>query len=499
MLKANLLANFIGQAWTALMGVLFVPIYIKYIGIEAYGLVGAFAILTASLTILDLGISPTVSRELARAPVDKGHAAFARDLLRTAEIISATVSLGLFLTVTIISTQLQGVWINTNQLNEATVDQALLAAGVVLSLRLPEGVYRGILIGIQRQVSLNVVSCIFATIRGLGALAVLKWISPTVEAFLAWQAITSAMTLITLGVLAYATLPDSKSGGRFSRKIIYDVRAFASGMIKMSVLTFIVTQADKLLLTAILPLEAYGYYAVAVLISSSLHTLMNPIVQAWYPRACQLHASGASAALVHAYHCGAQMVSAVIGTIAAVVIIFSTELIMLWSRDPLLTANSAPLVALLTAGVLLNCFMWIPHQLQLAFGWTSLANKMNILAIAVTLPALYVFVPIYGVAAAGWTALFVNAAYLLLGSRGMFKKILSDRQWYWYWHDLVVPTGVAVTVVAAAKLLAPAPSNIVETAITLSCTTTFALICAVIATPDLRRLIVEHASRWRIA
>ena len=45
MLKRNLIANYLGQGWTALMGLAFIPLYIKYLGIEAYGLIGIFALL----------------------------------------------------------------------------------------------------------------------------------------------------------------------------------------------------------------------------------------------------------------------------------------------------------------------------------------------------------------------------------------------------------------------------------------------------------------------
>ena len=47
MLKRNLIANYNGQGWTALMGLAFVPLYSKYLGIESYGLIGLFAVLTA--------------------------------------------------------------------------------------------------------------------------------------------------------------------------------------------------------------------------------------------------------------------------------------------------------------------------------------------------------------------------------------------------------------------------------------------------------------------
>ena len=47
------------------MSLAFVPLYVRYLGIEAYGLIGIFAMLQTYIALLDAGITPTLSRELA--------------------------------------------------------------------------------------------------------------------------------------------------------------------------------------------------------------------------------------------------------------------------------------------------------------------------------------------------------------------------------------------------------------------------------------------------
>ena len=48
------------------MGLIFVPVYIKYLGIESYGLIGFFASMQAWFALLDMGMTPTLGREIAR-------------------------------------------------------------------------------------------------------------------------------------------------------------------------------------------------------------------------------------------------------------------------------------------------------------------------------------------------------------------------------------------------------------------------------------------------
>ena len=60
--QTNVVANYLGQGWAALMGLAFVPLYVKILGAETYGLIGVFAVLQSCVTLLDLGLTPTLNR-----------------------------------------------------------------------------------------------------------------------------------------------------------------------------------------------------------------------------------------------------------------------------------------------------------------------------------------------------------------------------------------------------------------------------------------------------
>ena len=55
---------------TALMSFAFVPLYIRFMGMEGYGLIGVFTTMLAIFALLDLGLGLTVNRELARLSAD---------------------------------------------------------------------------------------------------------------------------------------------------------------------------------------------------------------------------------------------------------------------------------------------------------------------------------------------------------------------------------------------------------------------------------------------
>jgi hypothetical protein len=49
-LKRNIFANYASQIYVALIGIVIVPLYVRYMGAEAYGLVGFNAMLQALFT-----------------------------------------------------------------------------------------------------------------------------------------------------------------------------------------------------------------------------------------------------------------------------------------------------------------------------------------------------------------------------------------------------------------------------------------------------------------
>src|SRR5687768_9992984 len=93
MLKRNIAANLVGQIWVAAVAVVFVPVYIRLLGIEAYGLIGFFATLQVWLTLLDSGLTPMIARETARLKAGHLDPTAYRDLLRSVEAVLAGVGL----------------------------------------------------------------------------------------------------------------------------------------------------------------------------------------------------------------------------------------------------------------------------------------------------------------------------------------------------------------------------------------------------------------------
>src|SRR5688500_4977348 len=123
-LRTNVAANFVGSAWVGLMAILFIPLYVKFIGIEAYGLIGFFLALQGTLGLFDLGLSATLNREFARLAGISGQTGRMRNLLRTIEIVYWSIGVLSGLVVILLSRVVAEHWVQPERLSTEVVQRA---------------------------------------------------------------------------------------------------------------------------------------------------------------------------------------------------------------------------------------------------------------------------------------------------------------------------------------------------------------------------------------
>lgn len=438
-LKKNVLANYLGQGWTALMGIAFVPLYIKYLGMESYGLIGVFAMLQAWLTLLDMGMTPTLNREMARFTAGAHTAQSIRDLLRSLEVLGFLAAFIIAVLVWSASGWLGNNWLHAEKLPVEEVVRAIAIMGLLMALRFVESIYRGAILGLQKQVWINVTNASLATIRGIGAVAVLAWVSPSIQAFFLWQIVVSITTVAIVAMAVHRFLPRAEQPSSFSWPAIRGVWKFAGGMLATTLLVLLLTQVDKVLLSRLLSLESFGYYMLAATVAGVLYQLIAPVTQAFYPRFTELVTKEDTAALIASYHRSAQIISVVVIPAALMLVFFGEDILRLWTGNETLANQAAPLLALLALGTMINALMNIPYFLTLAYNWPSFAVRVNIVVVLVLVPAILWATPRYGAVGAAGVWVVLNASYLIFAVHFIHRRLLPKEKWRWYTGSVIFP------------------------------------------------------------
>lgn len=468
---------------------------------EAYGLIGVFTILQSWLTMLDLGMTPTLNREMARYKAGAISVESVLDLLRSMEWICIGIAMFIIGSIWFSSPLLAGSWLKLEKLPIDTVIQAIIVMGFVVAIRMWEEIYRGAIRGMQQQVWLNSAQAMLATLRWGGVLAVLAWISPSVQAFFVWQGLVSVMSVIIYAHKTYQWLPHSTRSGQFSLFIIKGVGKFAGGMATITLLALLLTQVDKLLLSGMLTLDKFGYYALASVVAGGLAQLIIPINAAIYPKFTELVTRHDDVTLIKTYHDSCQLMSAVIIPPALILATFAKPILLLWTGNHVLSTSVAPILSLLVLGTLFNGFMNVPYMLQLAHGWTSFAVRVNVVAVAIIIPAVLWAVPKYGAIGAAWVWVILNTGYVLIGVHFMYRRLLPEQKWRWYWESITRPlsTGSIVAICLAYVLPIPIPFNRMHACLMIIVASILVAMSVILALPTLRRKIIDLVMKIKLS
>src|SRR5690242_8469307 len=121
--KRNVAANVIGGVWNIALNLVVVPVQIRILGAEAYGLVSFMATLQTILSVLDLGLTVTIIRDVAADQSPRRQDS--RELVQTALTLYAIVGLvfGIILA-------LGADWFARNWLNRESLSPEYAAAAL---------------------------------------------------------------------------------------------------------------------------------------------------------------------------------------------------------------------------------------------------------------------------------------------------------------------------------------------------------------------------------
>lgn len=489
-LRGNIIANALGRGWAGLISLLFLPLYLRYLGVESYGLVGLQTSLVALFSVLDFGLSTTINRAFAASSATPAANAEMRPILTTLEVLYWAVALLLGGAIVVASGLIATHWIRPEQLSLETVRIAVALMGLTIACQWPSALYAGGLMGMEQQVVLNAAQAVMALIRALGALAVLALVSPTIEAFFIWQAAVSLSQTLLTAVLLRWRMPVSAGRNEFSFRLLKRLAPFAAGMTGLTAAWALFAQIDKIVLSRMLSLEAFGYYTVAATAAGALFHLVGPVQSAVFPRFAQLSDAGKWTSLTRIYHASSQTMAVAVLPVAAIVAVFAYEVLELWTGNTRVAQNGHLVLTLLIAGNALSAMLNVPYSLQVAAGRVSLVMMLNLLAALLMAPLTVLLCIRYGAPGGAGAWLVVNVVYVLLGTFFMHRRILRGELLRWYRSDFIPPAFASLAVAFLAAILMPSGLGKLAELAWMAGALACALVAALLVTSDLRTRIL---------
>ncbi len=454
-MKKIITINFISQLWIAVSGLIFIPYYISILGVEAYGVISYFTMFIIWVNIFEFGITPTLNREMASYSAGGYSCHSICELLYSMEIVCLILATGIGISFFYISNYMLDGLVKTVQISTLEISASLTSISLVIALRFFENIYRGSLLGLEKQISYSLINATMSTVRHGGALLVISEISSTIELFFIWQALVSIISVFILKMILHRAMPKTNVNINFSFDSIKKVLKFTKGIAVYGILDLLFSQIDRLFLSNNLTMEQFGNYTIALTIAGSIVMIAIPITQLVYTRMIGFVVSGDIKELYKLYFRASQVITLIISPAVLINHFYAKEIIFIWTGNIDIANNVAPILSILVLSTFFSVLIQIPLHIQFAFGKLKILIINILIVMILIIPIFKLINPIYETKGIIWVLILFNLTLLFLNIIYVQKKIFVMEIKSFLINCLFVPFGLIFFIFSIADFFKP--------------------------------------------
>jgi len=458
-IRAALISGLASRFYIAVLNFLSVPILLRWLGIEAMGLIGLIATIQALFSVVEAALASVITHNTARLPDGGSGRTSSLTVLRGAEKgywMSTPIILVLSFVVAAIF--LQG-WANDTALGlrEATAAVALLALSA--SLLWPTSYYGAVLYGVGRQGTVGLVTSIVWSARiGVG-LPLLLLFGKQPSVYFAWQAVTTLAGAVALRWVVARVIPDWPTVVGNVRTTVRDIGRSVISVSAVTAAALVFNQMDKLIVGRLFSLETFGYYSLAWQLAGAVYLIYTPVYSAFLPAISRAHASGDGASLARLMTDAMVVMGMLVLPLCAGVTFVADALLFAWTGNAATAAGTSLFLKLAFVGAVANALLFVPFAAQVATEKTVITLRAVVGSIAAGLPLMIVGSILFGAPAvvAVWAVASIAQVGIVLYLT--VTKILRIPIGKWVWRNFGAIALPAVAAMTALQALSPNASS----------------------------------------
>lgn len=432
-LKKNIFANYLGKIWGLISVYIFIPVYIKLLGIESYAVINFYSVLLIIMFFADAGLSATLNREIARTNNNK----YLRNLLFTIERLYLGISIIIIVLVCILSRFLAENWLKSDTISVENISMYIKFMGGCIALQLSTTLYNSGIMGLQKQVLSNTIQILWnATRSGLVILPLL--FIPTLTTFFVWQLIVNTFFFFLTRYYLWKHI-SSNHIPVFDFQIIKTVGKFALGMMIMSIISSLNSQIDKLVISKMLSLTQFGYYSLASVLGQSPLIFITPIAIAILPIMTKLSEENNELNLINLFHKNSFVIATIACTLSMILFLYTKDFVFIWTHNLKIAQTINHVSKVLLLGGTFLAFQYMPYYLAIANGHTKTNVRLGVVVVICIIPGLFFFVEKYGLIGASIPWLLLNMLSTFYLGYFIIKKFLVGEFKRWVFQDTLLP------------------------------------------------------------
>lgn len=407
--------NLLGQGLGLAVAIVAIPILLKQLGADSFGLFTVFLALIGYSGLLDLGIGRAVTAVVAKHALRNDLAAV-KSSISTALALLAFVGLLIAGLLLIFADSIAGMLVGEQGGLRSEGGTALQVLALTVPIVLFASALRGALEGLHEFKAISKI------MMPTGALmfafpAVLSFATPVVTY------LVGALLLVRLLVLGLLYVACSKRIGetRAQQPSWPQARELlgAGGWMTVSnVVSPIMTNLDRLFISAQISPAAAALHVTPYELGTKTLLLAGSIANATFPEFAAHNGLDTRSGERKRYFWRAMLLTSAAALLPALILFaFPKEILTLWISHEFADGVSTDILRVLAIGIFANGVAYIPFAFVQGIGRSDVAAKFHLVELAVFIPALLWALGTFGVigAAIVWVGRVIVDAVLLLG------------------------------------------------------------------------------------
>lgn len=458
-LSKNIIYNVLGQALVLVLGFIAVKYVFKQLGEDALGVIYFTLTLSNVLcAVLEMGICSTTVREVsAHFNTDPRYI---RDLIRTASLFFWNAYILLALVVYFGAPLVVEHWIHLETMDTASATLALQVLGISALLGLPRSLYVSIFRGLQRMEFNNIIDVGTLGLQQFGTVVILASGGGLFEV-VSWFAVCFALSILAYLFISARVFSWGALIPGYSSVVARRNMGFSLSMMSISILATVHIQADKLIVSRLLPIGAFGYYAFASGVISKATLITGAIAQAAFPAFSGLLQSGERESSIMQYRKLHDLLCFATIPIFAAILFAAMPLFSYLFNSEVAQMLLLP-ITFLCVGYYMNGALHVPYVFSLAVGKPEISAKSNFLALFTVLPVTGVLIYFFGLSGAAFSWVFYHLFAYSYAVPRICSECLEIPVGDWYKHVVKIAALAGVTYGVAWLVVAPGGAYTVQ-------------------------------------
>jgi len=428
LLVRNTVWSLIGQIAPMLVALVAIPLLIRGLGVDRFGVLTLAWMVVGYFSLFDLGLGRALTALLAQRLACDDRRGLV-PLIWTANVTMILLGLTGGMAFLVASP-----WLVHDVLKiPPALQHEVLASFYLLSGAVPFAVstagFRAVLESKQRFGIINAVRVPMGIATFLAPLCVLAF-GGGLEGVVLVLTVARAVFWAIFVFLALREVPQLQRGICFRREMLPELLTFGGWMTVSNIISPVMVYLDRLLVGALLSITAVSYYATPFEVSTKLLIVSAALVGVLFPAFSTSLTADRQRSVVLFRH-SVKYVSLAIAPVVFLFLVFAHDGLLLW-LGPDFAAHSTAVLQWITIGVFINSISLIPFAFVQAAGRPDITAKFHLAELGfylLTLVGLTYMFGIVGTALAWSIRLFLDCLCLFWYSSRIVRTPLWKECW----------------------------------------------------------------------